>query len=208
INALPNSYTHNYRVEGYLSRLSYDYAEKYFASASYRMDGSSRFYKDVRWGNFWSIGAGWALDKETFMDQATWVDQLKLRASYGVVGNDDLSGYYPWRATYQPADNGEPGYIQSTLGNRDLSWENSASFDVAAEFGLFGNRLEGSLEYFHRVSSNLLFSVPQPISSGIDNVDVNAGSMYNKGWEINLEGDVLRTDDLRIRLNAHTTYLK
>lgn len=208
INALPNSYTHNYRVEGYLSRLSYDYDEKYFASASYRKDGSSRFSSKARWGDFWSVGAGWALEKEPFMDHVDVVNVLKLRTSYGVVGNDDLSSYYPWRATYRPADNGEPGYVQATLGNADLSWENSGSFDVAAEFELFDRRLQGTLEYFHRVSSNLLFSVPQPISSGIDNVDVNAGSMYNKGWEISLEGEVVRRKDFSIRINAHTTYLE
>ncbi len=208
INALPNSYTHNYRVEGYLSRLSYDYDGKYFASGSYRRDGSSRFYKDVRWGDFWSVGAGWALERENFLSDVAFVNMLKLRASYGVVGNDDLSGYYPWRATYTPSDNGEPGYIQAGLGNQTLTWETSKNFDVATEFRLFNNRLEGTVEYFHRVSSNLLFSVPKPISSGVSNVDVNAGSMYNKGVEISLDGEVLRAGDFRLRLNAHSTYLQ
>lgn len=208
INALPNSYTHNYRVEGYLSRVSYDYDNKYFASASYRRDGSSRFYKDVRWGDFWSVGAGWAMERERFMDGVEWVNMLKLRASYGVVGNDDLSSYYPWRATYAPHDNGDPGYVQSSLGNMALTWETSKNFDAATEFRLFNNRLSGTVEYFHRVSSDLLFSVPKPISSGVDNVDVNAGSMYNKGVELTLDGEVWRSGDLHIRLNGHATYLK
>lgn len=208
INALPNSYTHNYRVEGYLSRVSYDYDNKYFASASYRKDGSSRFYKDVRWGDFWSIGAGWALERERFMDDVDFVNALKLRASYGVVGNDDLSSYYPWRATYAPNDNGDPGYVQSSLGNRELTWETSKNFDVATEFSLFDNRFHGTVEYFYRVSSDLLFSVPKPISSGVTNVDVNAGSMSNEGMEITLDGEVVRSGDFSLRLNAHTTYLK
>lgn len=208
INALPNSYTHNYRVEGYLSRVSYDYDNKYFASASYRKDGSSRFYKDVRWGDFWSVGAGWALERERFMENVDFVNMLKLRASYGVVGNDDLSSYYPWRATYGPHDNGDPGYVQASLGNMDLTWETSKNFDAATEFRLFNNRLQGTVEYFHRVSSDLLFSVPKPISSGVENVDVNAGSMYNKGVEVSLDGEVLRSGDFRLRLNGHATYLK
>ncbi|WP_293301301.1 TonB-dependent receptor [Pedobacter sp. UBA4863] len=208
VNALPNSYTHNYRVEGYLSRLNYDFGEKYFASASYRRDGSSRFNKNVRWGNFWSLGAGWAVDKENFMDNVKFVNHLKLRASYGVVGNDDLSSYYPWRATYTPNDNGEAGYAQSSLGNKDLTWETSKSFDIAAEFGLFANRLNGSVEYFHRVSSDLLFSVPQPISSGIGSIDKNAGSMYNKGIELNLNGQILKSKDWNININMNSTWIK
>lgn len=208
INALPNSYTHNYRVEGYLSRASYDFDDKYFVSASYRKDGSSRFYKDVRWGDFWSVGAGWALDRESFMDNVSFVNMLKIRTSYGVVGNDDLSSYYPWRATYAPNDNGDPGYVQSSLGNMGLTWETSKNFDVATEFRLFNNRLQGSVEYFHRVSSDLLFSVPKPISSGVENVDVNAGSMYNKGIEVTLDGDVIRSGDFRLSLNGHATYLQ
>ncbi len=208
INALPSSYTHNYRVEGYLSRVNYDYDEKYFASASYRRDGSSRFYKDVRWGNFWSVGAGWTIDKEKFMDNLMFVDQLKLRASYGVVGNDDLSSYYPWRATYAVNNNGEPGYVQASLGNRELTWETSNNFDVAAEFSLFKGRLDGSAEYFHRVSGDLLFSVPKPISSGVENVDVNAGSMYNKGVELLLNGVVLSTDNFKMSLTGNATFIK
>ena len=208
VNALPYSYTNNYRVEGFLSRVNYDFNEKYFFSASYRRDGSSRFYKDVRWGDFWSVGAGWTLDKEKFMAGVEFVDMLKLRASYGVVGNDDLSSYYPWRATYSINNNGEPGYAQSSLGNRELTWETSNNFDVATEFRLFDNRLEGSVEYFHRVSSDLLFSVPQPISSGIESIDVNAGSMYNKGFEISLNGVALSKNDFQISINGNATFLK
>jgi TonB-linked SusC/RagA family outer membrane protein len=208
VNALPSSYTNNYRVEGFLSRLNYDFDEKYFFSASYRRDGSSRFYEDVRWGDFWSVGAGWTLDKEKFMTGVKFVDMLKLRASYGVVGNDDLSSYYPWRATYAINNNGEPGYIQSSLGNRSLTWETSNNFDVATEFRLFNSRLEGSVEYFYRVSSDLLFSVPQPISSGISSIDINAGSMYNKGFEISLNGVAVSKNDFQVSINGNATFLK
>ena len=208
VNALPTSYTHNYRVEGYLSRLNYDFNEKYFLSASYRRDGSSRFFEDVRWGNFWSVGIGWTIDKEKFMTGLKFVDMLKLRASYGVVGNDDLSSYYPWRASYAVSNNGEPGYVQSSLGNKALTWESSNNFDIATEFRLFNSRLDGSVEFFHRVSSDLLFSVPQPISSGIDNIDINAGSMYNRGLEVMLNGVVINKKDFQISINGNATFLQ
>src|SRR5690606_10865773 len=95
------------------------------------------------WGNFWSVGAGWSLDKENFMKDVRFVNRLKLRTAYGTVGNDDLPGYYPWRAVYAPNDNGEAGFVQSSLGNKELTWEVSKNFDAAAEFVLFDNRLIG-----------------------------------------------------------------
>ncbi|MCI1719688.1 MAG: TonB-dependent receptor [Bacteroidales bacterium] len=208
INGIPTSYEDNYDVEGYLSRANYDYDNKYFASASYRRDGSSRFYKSVRWGNFWSVGGGWRIDREAFMKDVKFVDMLKLRVSYGVVGNDDLESYYPWRATYYPYPNGsEPGFLQSSLGNKDLSWEVSHNFDVAVEFSLFSSRLNGSLEFFNRVSSNLLFEVPQPLSAGVDSKSINAGTMYNRGLEITLDGDIYKTKDFRWSANFNATYI-
>lgn len=208
INSNPNSYTHNYRVEGFFSRLNYDYNEKYFVSGSYRRDGSSRFSEMVRWGDFWSVGAAWTIDKEEFMKKAKFIDMLKLRVSYGVVGNDDLDSYYPWRATYSVNNNGEPGYVQSSLGNRDLTWETSKNFDAALEFNLFDRRLNGSVEYFHRVSSDLLFSVPQPISSGVSSIDINASSMFNKGVELVLDGKIIDKNNFRLNIFGNATYLK
>ncbi len=208
INANPNSYTHNLRIEGYLSRLNYDYNEKYFASASYRKDASSRFSPSTRWGDFWSAGAGWAIDKESFMDNIKFVNQLKLRVSYGVVGNDGLDNYYPWRATYAPSNNGEPGYVQASLGNRALTWETSKNFDAGIDFALLKNRLTGTVEVFNRQSSDLLFNVPQPISSGIGSIVQNAGTMYNKGIELSLDGKILKSNDWSISLNANSTFLK
>lgn len=209
INGTPNSYVNRYKVEGYLSRLNYDYDEKYFASASYRRDGSSRFYKDARWGNFWSVGAGWRIDKENFMKNVNFVDMLKLRASYGVVGNDDLDSYYPWRASYAPYPNGtEPGYLQDLLGNTELTWEESRSLDVALEFSLFRGIFAGTLEFFNRESSNLLFEIPQPISTGVDSQNENAGTMFNRGVEFTFDVGLINTNDLRWSVNANVTYLK
>ena len=205
----PSAYTNAYRVEGYLSRLNYDYDGKYFASASFRRDGSSRFAPESRWGNFWSVGAGWRIDLEEFMKDANWVNMLKLRASYGVIGNDDLEAYYPWRAVYALDRNGtEPGYLQSSLGNRNLTWETSRNLDVAVEFNLFNSRLNGTVEFFNRESSDLLFSISLPPSNGVDEKLVNEGTMRNRGVEISLDGTLIERNGWRWDANVNATFMK
>lgn len=207
--AIPNSYNTNYRVEGYLSRINYDYDDIYFGSLSYRRDGTSRFYKDARWGDFWSVGIGWRLDREKFMENVNFINMLKLRASYGVVGNDDLDDYYPWRATYYPYPNGqEPGYLQESLGNKELSWEVSRNLDIAAEFALFNSSLNGTVEFFNRESSNLLFEVPQPLSSGVEAQSINAGTMYNRGVELTFDYNILRNNNFSWNVSTNATFLK
>lgn len=209
INSIPNSYTNTYKVEGYLSRINYDFDNKYFVSASYRRDGSSRFHKDARWGNFWSVGAGWRIDRENFMRNVNFINMLKLRISYGIVGNDDLDSYYPWQATYSPYPNGiDPGYLQSSLGNKNLSWEESRNLDIGLEFSMFSSKLNGTIELFNRESSNLLFEVPKPYSTGISSVSVNAGSMYNRGIEVTLDYNIFSNKNLSWNINANTTILK
>ncbi|MBE6225481.1 MAG: TonB-dependent receptor [Bacteroidales bacterium] len=209
VSGTPSAYTNEYNVEGYLSRLNYDYDGKYFASASFRRDGSSRFSPDSRWGNFWSVGAGWRIDLENFMKDVKWVNMLKLRASYGVIGNDDTDGYYPWRAVYALDRNGvEPGYLQSTLGNVDLTWETSKNLDVALEFTLLNSRLNGTVEFFNRESSDLLFDISLPPSIGVDSQLKNAGTMRNRGIEITLDGTILNKRDWRWDVNVNATFLK
>lgn len=205
----PSSYINSYRVEGYLSRLNYDYNNKYFFSASYRRDGSSRFEKSSRWGNFWSIGGGWRIDMEKFMHNVKWVNILKLRASYGIIGNDDLDSYYPWRSTYSLYRHGmEAGYLISKLGNKSLTWESSYNLDVALEFTILNSRLNGTIEFFNRKSDDLLFSLSPAPSTGIGEQDVNAGSMKNTGIEISLDGDVIRTKNWKWSLNFNATHVK
>lgn len=208
LNSMPSSYTNEYATEGYLSRVNYDYNGKYFASGSFRRDGSSRFYKDSRWGNFWSVGGGWRIDREKFMKNVKFIDMLKLRFSYGEVGNDDIGGYYPWRATYENSQNAEEaGYIQSSLGNTNLKWEVSRNMDIALEFS-FINRIRGTFELFHRQSDNLLFSVPISPSAGITSQKVNAGTMYNKGFEFEITGDIFKKKKLSWDLSINATHIK
>ncbi|MDR1203252.1 MAG: TonB-dependent receptor [Tannerellaceae bacterium] len=204
------SRTDKYSTEGYLARVNYDYDSRYFVSASARRDGSSRFYKDARWGNFFSFGAGWRIDQEAFMQPLTFIDLLKLRVSYGEVGNDNIGTYYGWQTMYVLSPNGtEPGYIQdNTVRNKKLQWEKSKSSDVALEFELFKNRLTGSAEYFNRQSGNLLFNAPQPVDAGFTGAYQNAGTMYNRGMELELNGKPVQTKDFTWSVGLNAMYLK
>jgi TonB-linked SusC/RagA family outer membrane protein len=194
INSL-NSSLDRYTIESYFSRLNYNYQGKYFLSGSVRRDGNSRFASESRWGTFWSAGAGWNIDKEAFFS-VSWVDQLKLRSSYGVVGVADGIGFYAYQGLYVFSNNAnEPGIVQSQTAylNRKLSWESNEQFDFGLDFSLFKGRISGSLEYYNRNSRDLLFAVPQPLSSGFLTVTQNTATLYNRGIEANLSLDVIRT---------------
>ncbi len=187
-----------YTIESYFSRVNYDYKGKYFVSGSIRRDGNSRFAEQSRWGTFWSVGGGWNIDRENFMKNISWINQLKLRSSYGVVGVADGIGFYAYQGLYNFANNAnEPGIVQSQTAflNRELTWETNKQFDIALEFSLFKNRLNGTVEYYNRVSSDLLFAVPQPLSSGALTINQNTATMFNKGIEIQLTGDVVKNKD-------------
>jgi TonB-linked SusC/RagA family outer membrane protein len=210
-----NTYLQEHRIESYFGRANYTFNDKYTLSGSYRRDGSSRFNEDVRWGNFWSVGASWRLDRETFFPMPTWVDMIKLRSSYGQVGNENLdnadgNNYYAWQALYTLGRNNaaEPGFLQEGLGNRSLLWEKNNSFDTGVEFSLFKNRLNGSAEYFNRESEDLLFEVQLPLSSGVASRIENIGAMYNRGVELRLAGDVIKTQDFTWNLDVNWTTFK
>lgn len=205
-----NSVANKYRVEGYFSRLNYDFDNKYFASLSFRRDGSSKFAKDVRWGNFWSASAAWRLDQEAFLKGVSFINELKLRSSYGETGNDGGISFYAWQPLYELGYNNalEAGIIQSSLGNDKLEWEASKNFDIGIEFALFNDRVHGTAEYFHRVSENLIFDVPLPVSAGILEQTQNIGSMFNAGYEISLGVDPVRTRDFNWDITFNFTTFK
>lgn len=210
-----SSYTNTYKKEGYFGRLNYDYAHKYYVSASYRHDGSSRFSKDNRWGNFWSFGASWRISEESFMKDIKWVNNLKLRASYGETGNDAIldrdsdPDYYPYQTLYGLGfKNGdEAGAYFTSIANPDLKWETQVSKDVALEFGLF-NRLSGSIEYFSKDSKDLLFDVSQPTSVGVPSIIQNIGKVSNSGVEIELNYNVFKNKDWNIGVGVNATFIK
>lgn len=198
------------RVEGYFSRVNYDFNDKYFASFSARRDGSSKFYKDTRWGTFYSVSAAWRLDQETFIKELPFISTFKLRGSYGQTGNDGDISRYAWQPLYDLGANNatEAGILQSSLGNRELEWESSNAFDIALEFGLLKNRINGTIEYFDRRSSNLIFDVPLPLSAGIITQTRNIGTMFNKGVELELDIALVKSKNFSWNINLNATKLR
>lgn len=201
-------------TEAYLSRINYDYDGKYLVSLSARRDGNSRFPKDVRWDNFWSLGAAWRIDQEAFFN-VPWVDLLKLRASYGYVGNANGLSNYPYQALYDIGydDDVRSGVIVSDLPSPTLTWETQKPLDLGLDFSIFKGRLSGTLGYFDRRSSGLIFSVPQPYQNGGTNVGPfgvyqNIGGMSNKGVEVQLVGNIIRSLDLNWTVTVNATSYK
>lgn len=201
------SYQHNHRIEGYFSRLMYDYQEKYLLSASYRRDGTSRFHKEARWGNFYSVGLGWRISQEDFLSNVEWINELKLKGSYGETGNESISSYYGWQSLYGLGWNNVnfPGAIISSLENEELAWEKNGSLNIGADFALFNNRLQGTIEWYKKESSNLLFNVPLPLSTGVPSITRNTGTMYNKGIDLQLGYHAVRTTDVDWRIDLNIT---
>ncbi len=190
-----SSYTSDYNTEGFLARAQYNYDNKYFASASFRRDGSSRFAKDKRWGSFWSFGAAWLINKEEFF-KAKWVDELKLKASYGEQGNDNI-GAYRYINTYSIENsNDNVSLVPYAMGNENISWETVGTFNVGIDFALFKNRLSGTVEYYYKKTKDMLFYFSLPTSFGFGGYYDNIGDMRNTGVEFELRGDVIRNKDL------------
>ena len=215
-----SSYSADYMTQGFLARVQYEYGNKYFASASYRRDGSSRFAPGHRWGNFGSVGAAWLISNESFMSGAGWISMLKIKASYGVQGNDDLypgSNYarkfYPYADNYTHSYNETTGEYSTDLaykGNEDLTWESSHSFNAGVDFELFGSRLNGSAEYFSRKTVDLLYSKDVPLSAGNPTgyYPVNVGSIVNNGFELTLEGILINTSEMQWSLNMNLSHYR
>lgn len=205
-----SSYMRRQTREGYFSRLNYDFDNKYFLSGSYRRDASSRFSKDARWGDFFSVGAAWRLDRENFIQDVEWINALKLRASYGEVGNDELGGFYASQSLFSLGFNNqnEGGILVDAPGNRDLKWETNIQKDIALEFGLFNNRINGTIEYYQRESKDLLFDVPLPVSSGLDDFPDNVGDWVNEGYELELRVGIIRSADFQWDINLNAATLK
>ncbi|RYZ49766.1 MAG: hypothetical protein EOP49_15490 [Sphingobacteriales bacterium] len=198
------------RRDAYLSRVNYDYEGKYFAEVSYRRDGSSRFSPASRWGNFYSVGASWYMKREDFLSNVSWLNDLKIRAAYGTVGNDALGTYYEYQALYGLGWNnaGQAGALASKIANDSLTWEVNKTLSLGIDFGVLKNRITGSIELFDRGSSDLLFDVPQGLSSIVTTRTENIGAMSNKGIEMQLNGEVIRTQNVNWSIQLNATHLK
>lgn len=173
-------------ISSYFINANYAFANKYYVNVTGRRDGSSRFGSDVRYANFGSVGVAWNITAEDFMKNAGTLKELKLRASYGINGNQEIGdfasrGLYSTGADY----NGEPGYVYTQQSNPGLTWEKNKPFNVGLDFN-FNRRISGTIEYYNRTTSNLLFGVPISGTNGITNFLTNIGEMKNSGVEISL----------------------
>ena len=192
-----------------LSRVEYNYDGRYYASASYRRDGSSKLSEDARWGNFWSVAGSWKINNENFLKDVEWLSNLRLRASYGINGTLP-SDNYGWRslASYTYKYQGNPGSALSNVANDNLSWETSYTTNVALEFGLWDQRLTGTIEYFNRDSKDLLQDVPISTITGFSSTLQNIGEINNKGVEIELSGDIIRNDEITWDATLTASFIK
>ena len=207
-----------YSTKGFFGRVNYSYNDTYFGNVSYRRDASSRFAPENRWGNFWSASVAWMITRESFMEDITWVNMLKLKASFGQQGNDDIlypgvlleKNYYPWLDQYKMTGaNGT--FADGTLlykGNPDITWETSTSYNIGADFGLFNNKLNGSIEYFGRKSKDMLYNRPTAGSLGYTAVPMNVGSMTNSGIEIDLNYQIMANKKFNWNVNLNATFVK
>lgn len=198
-----------YSTRGIFARVNYDYANRYFFSASYRRDASSRFAPGKRWGNFFSVSAGWDVSKESFMENTrSWIDLLKVKASFGQQGNDGIGNYrYQDLYTIQGVTSWSDGTLYAK-GNPDITWETSNNFNVGVDFSFWRGKLDGTIDYFQRQTSDMLYFKPVAPSNGYSEIPMNVGSMRNSGLEIELHYRPIQTKDFVWDVNFNATYIK
>ena len=200
-----------YATRGIFGRVNYDYDSKYFAEVSFRRDASSRFAPSHRWGNFFSTSLGWDAAKEAFLQDATWIDLLKVKASYGQQGNDNLGlSYQPYYTDIYIVE-GVTDWADGELaqkGNPDITWETSNAWNVGVDFSFLQDRISGSVEYFLRQTSDMLYNKPVAPTNGYSSIPMNVGSIRNSGIEIELNTRPIVTRDLTWEINLNGTWLK
>lgn len=171
-------------------RANYSFDDRYSVSASYRYDGSSLFKYD-KWGHFWSVGGSWRISQEQFMKNALWVNDLRLRATYGVSGNQ-LNSAYPYTNLWAIGEaDGKPTLSQSTVGNPDLSWERNKQIDLGLDFRLW-DRVYGSIDWYNRRTHDLIWNRPTPASTGQTSRLENVGVLQNAGLEFDITVDIIK----------------
>ncbi len=207
--AILTSFEDNYSIESFLSNLTYDFGDRYYLSASFRTDGSSRFHKDYRWGKFWSLGASWRISEEEFFAGQSWVDNLKLKGSYGKQGNDRIGTYYGWQSLYSLdwSNANLNGALLSSLENTSIKWEENNNFNVGVE-GTLWKKLEFGLEYYQRRTVSMLMEKPLATSLGFDSYWANVGEMLNSGFEYTSKMVVVNDPGFRWNATFNLTTLK
>lgn len=182
----------SWAMMSYYARLNYNYGEKYLLEANARLDGSSRFVKD-RWGIFPSVSAGWVISQESFMESTQdWLSFLKVRASYGLLGNQAIGSNYPYAATIEPGygywfdKEVSPGVVQLALANPNISWEKSRQYNIGLDANFWNGKLSITADYYIKEIYDMLMKFPLPYYAGMQPAYSNAGDMENKGWEVSL----------------------
>ncbi|WP_338224054.1 SusC/RagA family TonB-linked outer membrane protein [Algoriphagus confluentis] len=198
-----------YRRVGFFGSVNYDYKKKYLATVTARYDGSSRFGEDNRYGLFPSIRVGWSMVEEEFLKSSSVVSELKLRASYGLTGNDQI-GNFAARGLYTGAGNysGNAGIRPSSLANLNLGWETNTTLNFGVDYGFFGNRLTGSVDIFDRRTKDLLLDQPILWTNGFSDIANNVGELQNKGIEVEVSGVILDRGGFRWNSTFNFTYIK
>jgi iron complex outermembrane receptor protein len=210
-----NSYRDMSRLISYFGRVNYSLFNKYIFTGTFRRDGSSIFGKNNKWATFPSASIAWRISQESFMDHAAFINELKLRIGYGIVGNQDGIGPYNSIALYGRSDeywdNGHwrNSYKYSQNANPDLKWEQTASFNPGIDYSLFRGRLNGSIDYYVKRTSNLLYTYSVPVPPNLyPTMLANVGDMSNKGFEILVNGDVIQKKDFQWTISLNFAHNK
>ena len=194
------------KLASYFSDIHYSYADKYYLSGSFRRDGSSVFGSNNRWGNFWSVGGKWRITGEDFLSDNEIITNATLRASYGTVGNQDID-WYAARGFYESGKNynDTPGIVPTSLSNPNLTWEISNKFDVGFDLSLI-NRIHLTFDYYNEKTTDALFEVPLSMTTGLDVVYQNIGSIRNRGVEFSLNTSLIQSSDFTWNLYGNFTW--
>ncbi len=205
-----DSYSDKYRIDSYLGRINYNFAGRYFLSGSLRQDKSSRFHPDHNKGTFWSVGANWRVSGEKFMQNVGWVNNLSVKASYGEQGNDMLQTYYAWQSLYDLSYSNATniGALISSLENQKVSWEKSQNFNAGFDAILFNHRLQLNVDFYNRLTKNMLLNRPMALSTGFTGFMDNVGDMRNRGVEGSIRITPVRTADFEWNITAMATHNK
>ena len=212
MTSMTSSYVQS-NLMSFLGRINYTLADKYMLTASLRYDGSSKLADGNKWSLFPSVAVAWRLKEEAFMQSVDWLSNLKLRLSYGQTGNDNVSAYQTQGsisgAKYYTFGSSESiGYVPNNLRNLDLGWERTTEYNVGLDFGFFNNRISGSVEYYNRLTEDLIMNKTVPVTTGYSSVKANVGSVRNEGFEVNINSDNIRTKDFSWRTSLNFAYNK
>jgi len=198
----------DFSLYGIFGKFDYNYRERYYTDISFRRDGSSRFGANTRFGDFYSVGIAWDLQKESFLVNSRFVNQLKVRASIGTSGNYNIGNYNSLPLYGYRSYNGGSAAIPTQVGNPNLTWEKQQATTIGLDFAFLDSKLQGSLDYYNQKRNALLQQVPISSTTGFTTYLENLGALTNKGYELQLSYTILKTNDWRISLDGNVSFNK